>query len=236
MKGEAPPKPSDHAERALVAAILDGQYPPGSVLPGERDLAARLGVTRPPLREAIQRLARDGWFEVAQGKPTRVNDFWAVGGLNVLGKLVQNESHLPPDFVTQLLEVRYHLAPAYTRAAVANAAAEVMDFLGPAADLKDEAAAYARYDWLLHHKLTVCSGNPIYTLILNGFKGFYESVARQYFASPATRAASSAFYQQLASLAGAGDPEAAEALCRRVMRASIQAWENNADTKLLEGE
>jgi GntR family negative regulator for fad regulon and positive regulator of fabA len=150
--------------------------------------------------------------------------------------LVQYESHLPPDFVTQLLEVRYHLAPAYTRAAVDNAAAEVKEFLGPAAELKDEAAVYARYDWLLHHKLTVCSGNPIYTLILNGFKGFYESVARQYFASPATRAASSAFYQQLASIAAAGDPEAAEALCRRVMRASIQAWESNANTVLTEGE
>lgn len=230
MKRDAPPKPSDHAESALVAAILDGQYPPGSLLPGERELATELGVTRPTLREAIQRLARDGWFTVAHGKPTRVNNFWEMGGLNVLSKLVQHESYLPPDFVTRLLEVRFHLAPAYTRAAVANAAVDVAKFLEAGAGLEDEAAAFARFDWLLHHKLTLCSGNPIYTLILNGFKGFYESVARQYFASSSTRAASSAFYRELASIAIAGEPDAAETLCRQVMLASIRAWENNANS------
>jgi GntR family negative regulator for fad regulon and positive regulator of fabA len=230
MKWDAPAKPSGHVESALVAAILDGHYPPGSILPGERALAAQFGVTRPTLREAIQRLARDGWLTVAHGKPTRVNDFWQVGGLNVLGKLVEHESHLPPDFIVQLLEVRYHLAPAYTRAAIANASPAVADFLAPAADLADEPAAYARFDWLLHHTLTVCSGNPIYTLILNGFKGFYESVARQYFEPAATRAASAAFYRELRLIALAGDSDAAEALCRRVMQASIRAWENGAST------
>lgn len=49
-------RPSEHAESALVTAILDGEFPPGSALPGERVLAGQLGVTRPTLREAIQRL------------------------------------------------------------------------------------------------------------------------------------------------------------------------------------
>jgi GntR family negative regulator for fad regulon and positive regulator of fabA len=219
-----------------VAAILDGTYPPGSILPGERALAAHFGVTRPTLREAIQRLARDGWLTVAHGKPTQVNDFWKAGGLNVLGKLVEHEAHLPPDFIAQLLEVRFHLAPAYTRAAIANASPAVAGFLAPAADLEDEPTAYARYDWLLHHTLTVNSGNPIYTLILNGFKGFYESVARQYFAPASTRAASAAFYKELRLIALAGDPGAAEALCRRVMLASIRAWESHASVGQSEGE
>src|SRR5690606_10921121 len=103
-----------------------GQFPPGSSLPGERTLASDLGVTRPPLREAIQRLARDGWLTVAHGKPTVVNNFWTEGGLNVLGKLVEHhQSGLPPQFISQLLEVRLHLAPAYMRAAVFRAAPQV---------------------------------------------------------------------------------------------------------------
>jgi GntR family negative regulator for fad regulon and positive regulator of fabA len=228
MKWNAPSKPSGYAESALVAAILDGQYPPGSILPGERTLAAQFGVTGPTLREAIQRLARDGWLTVAHGKPTQVNDFWKVGGLNVLSKLVEYEAHLPPDFVVQLLEVRYHLAPAYTRAAVAHAATAVADFLAPATDLEDDPAVYAHFDWRLHHKLTICSGNPIYTLILNGFSGFYESVARRYFAAAHTRRASAAFYRELRLTAVAGDPDAAEDLCRRVMLASIQLWQSDA--------
>jgi len=43
----------------LRSAILYGSLPPGSQL-GEADLAARLGVSRGPLREAMQRLVQEG--------------------------------------------------------------------------------------------------------------------------------------------------------------------------------
>ena len=59
---EKPPVPvqmSAYVEQALLTAILDGTYPPGTALPNERELAAQLQVTRPTLREALQRLARD---------------------------------------------------------------------------------------------------------------------------------------------------------------------------------
>lgn len=219
-----PQRPSEYVESALVDAILEGRYPPGSCLPGERQLAAQLGVTRPTLREAIQRLTRDGWLTVAHGKATAVNDFWSEGGLNVLGKLVEHPANLPGDFIGQLLEVRLHLAPAYTRAAVERASPQIAGFLVEQARLGDDPAAYARFDWLLHHRLTVCSGNPIYTLILNGFRGFYEEVARRYFAPAEARAVSADFYRQLGDVAAAADGPAAETLCRRVMEASLELW------------
>ncbi|NLC12537.1 MAG: GntR family transcriptional regulator, partial [Chloroflexi bacterium] len=53
-----PQKPTDLAEKQLLAAILDGSFPIGSLLPPERELAQSLGITRPTLREALQRLAR----------------------------------------------------------------------------------------------------------------------------------------------------------------------------------
>ena len=223
----APARPRAHAESVLLASILDGTFPPGTTLPGERTLAAQLGVTRPTLREALQRLARDGWLTVAHGKPTLVNNFWEEGGLNVLGKLVEHPAHLPPDFIDQLLEVRLHLAPAYTRAAVARAAPELAAFLGAAEGLADP-ADFARFDWQLHHLLTVRSGNPIYTLILNGFRGFYEDIARRYFAAAEARQLSRRFYSDLRDAARAADAGAAEALCRAVMAESIVTWEGRA--------
>ncbi|MFO7662874.1 MAG: GntR family transcriptional regulator, partial [Chloroflexota bacterium] len=153
----APAKPREHAEGLLLEAILDGTYPFGSPLPGERDLAAQLGVTRPTLREVIQRLARDGWLTVSQGKQTVVNNFWEEGGLNVLSKLVEHQSHLPPHFVTRLLEVRLLLAPAYTRAAIEVAGNELAVYLERASVLEDVASAYAKFDWLLHRLLTIRS-------------------------------------------------------------------------------
>lgn len=226
----APTRPAVHAEHALVNAFLDGSFPPGCTLPGERDLAAQLGVTRPTLREALQRLARDGWLTIQQGKATLVNDFWREGGLNVLGALVQHGNHLPADFIPNLLEVRLYLAPAYTRASIEQAAGQVTNLLEEAVDLEDTPAAFAAFDWKLHHSLTVSSGNPVYTLILNGFAGFYETMACRYFAMPQARAASRAFYASLLEAARAGDAEGAEGLARKVMQDSISLWRRSRET------
>jgi len=221
----APQKPNGYAEQSLVQAILEGTFPPGSTLPGERRLAEQLGITRPTLREAIQRLSRDGWLTVQQGKSTVVNNYWQDGGLNVLEALVAYPAYLPRGFITNLLEVRLNLAPAYARAAVGHAPTAVAAFLASHQTLADETAVFAAYDWQLHRHLTIQSGNAIYTLILNGFTGFYEQLARLYFASAAARERSRTFYADLYTAAQQGDAALAEALTRATMAESIQLWQ-----------
>ncbi|NHZ71622.1 MAG: fatty acid metabolism transcriptional regulator FadR [Aquificales bacterium] len=221
----APQRPNDYAEHTLVNAILEGDFPPGSTLPGERTLAAELGVTRPTLREAIQRLTRDGWLTVQQGKPTRINDYWRDGGLNVLGALVHYPNHLPPGFITNLLEVRLDLAPAYTRAAINNGNGAVVDFLKKHTDLADETAVYATYDWQLHRHLAIQSGNPIYILILNGFTDFHEQISHVYFSAPESRARSRMFYAALLETAVAQNADRAEIICREMMQESVDLWQ-----------
>lgn len=223
-------RPAAHAEHALVSAILSGDYPAGAALPAERELAGQLGVTRPTLREALQRLARDGWVTIQQGKPTVVNDFWREGGLGVLNALAHphNSAGIPVDFIPNLLEVRYHLAPVYTEAAVRVApdAAIVLLHTMPAADAVP--ADFADFDWHLQHGLTVACGNPIYTLILNGFAGFYQLAARRYFHSAAARALSYQFYEELLAAAEHHAPVAAAQLTRTVMQASMTLWQQLA--------
>lgn len=223
-----PQQPAAYAEQALITAILDGTYPPGSTLPGERALASQLGVTRPTLREALQRLERDGWLTIAQGKPTLVNDYWRAGGLNVLSGLVRYGDRLPPGFITRLLEVRLVMAPAYARAAVANSAPAVAGYLAGHEQLNEAPEAFAHYDWGLHHTLTVASGNPVYTLILNGFAGFYEQVARDYFVPAEARAASRAYYAALLAAAQRADADEAERATQAVMEQSIELWKRVA--------
>lgn len=50
---------SDQVERALRDRILQGRYLPGGRL-NEVEISTELGVSRGPVREAMQRLARDG--------------------------------------------------------------------------------------------------------------------------------------------------------------------------------
>lgn len=52
----------------LATAIRLGVYPLGSTLPGERELAERLGVSRAALREAIAALREAGLVETRRGR------------------------------------------------------------------------------------------------------------------------------------------------------------------------
>jgi GntR family negative regulator for fad regulon and positive regulator of fabA len=221
-----PKKPAVYAEKSLILAILNEDYPPGSVLPAERELASKLGVTRPTLRETLQRLERDGWLTIQQGKPTRVNDYWIEGGLNVLNALVQFAGKIPPDFVPNLLHVRLVLAPAYTRQAVENSPDQVLECLREYMNLNDFPKDFASFDWRLHHALTIASGNPIFTLILNGFAGFYEQMACIYFMQTNARKESREYYQLLYEAAIHNDAILAENITRSVMTKSIVLWES----------
>lgn len=224
---EKPPVPvqmSAYVEQALLTAILDGTYPPGTALPNERELAAQLQVTRPTLREALQRLARDSWLTIQHGKSTIVNDYWHEGGLQVLNALVQYHPHLSSQFVTHLLEVRLAVAPAYTRAAFEHDVQTVTSCLRDALNLPDTPQAFAAFDWRLHRTLATASGNPIYPLLLNSFAGFYERLALLYFAAPGARAKSHSFYRALFTAARQADAPEAERITTATMSESLSLW------------
>ena len=63
--------------RALIAA---GEWPLGSRLPPERDLAAQLGVSRPSVREALIALEVEGLVEVRMGSGIYVKALDATRG------------------------------------------------------------------------------------------------------------------------------------------------------------
>ena len=58
--------------RDLQAAILAGRHQPGSLLPGEHELAESHGVSRSTIRAALDVLERDGLIERKRGTGTRV--------------------------------------------------------------------------------------------------------------------------------------------------------------------
>jgi GntR family negative regulator for fad regulon and positive regulator of fabA len=224
MNWQPPEKPSELAESRLIEAILAGEFPPESNLPAERELATMIGVTRPTLREALQRLARDGWIEIRQGHPTRVRDYMREGQLAVLVAIVSRPENLPADTVPNLLEVRRWLAPAYTAQAIRRAPEQVVQLLEPLTSLPDTPLAFTTSDWQVHHGLSVLSGNPVYTMILNGFAGLYSAVGPRYFTLPAARQASLTYYLALLEAARRREPDLGEEISRQVMIQSIEFW------------
>jgi len=218
-------KPTEIIETRLVKAILMGTFPINSNLPGERELSDSLGVTRPTLREALQRLERDGWIEIHQGKPTRVRDYWKEGRLGVLNSLALHLDYLPNNFVPNLLAVRLAMAPMYASLAVKKAPNEVIDYLNDRNDLRDSPEAFSCFDWELHHRLSLLSSNPVFAMILNSFEDLYLKLAPLYFSIPEARQRSLTYYQDFAEAAEKMDMILVKTLTEEVMQDSIIFWQ-----------
>ncbi|MFE3441825.1 FadR/GntR family transcriptional regulator [Nocardia sp. NPDC059180] len=91
--------------------VLSGELAPGTALPSERQLAEALGVSRPAVREALQRLSAAGLVAVRQGDATTVLDYRRGAGLEVLPRLLIRSGTLDPAVARSILEARLHNGP-----------------------------------------------------------------------------------------------------------------------------
>ncbi|QFU22561.1 fatty acid metabolism transcriptional regulator FadR [Shewanella eurypsychrophilus] len=217
--------PASFAEKYIVRSIWEDKFPPGTILPAERELSELIGVTRTTLREVLQRLARDGWLTIQHGKPTKVNDIWETSGLNVLETIADLNPAGEPVLLEQLLSARTNISAIYFKGAVRHNPDKVLEALEQLINLSDDPKAYVEFDYQLHHCLAFNSGNPLYVLILNGFKGLYSRVGEDYFAIPKARELAFEFYEALKQLAVDKNHNAIPALMRSYGINSGKVWQ-----------
>ena len=150
--------PAGFAEEYLIESIWKNRFPPGSILPAERELSELIGVTRTTLREVLQRLARDGWLTIRHGKPTQVNNFWETSSLSILEDLVRLDPERLPELVRDLLSARTNISVIFIRAAIKHNPEKVIEILSEAELLVDTKEAYTDYDFRMLHQLAFISG------------------------------------------------------------------------------
>src|SRR5919108_340195 len=133
------------AER-LVIAIQEGTLKPGERLV-ETQLAARLGVSRAPLREALKALEANGIVESRRGRGTYVREVTA-------------------EEVEHMLVVRSVLEGLAARLYAVSATPAMIDQLADLNERIEEAARagetieWRRLDWSFHEQICAFSGNP----------------------------------------------------------------------------
>ena len=198
--------PAGFAEEFIIESIWNSRFPPGSILPAERELSELIGVTRTTLREVLQRLARDGWLTIQHGKPTRVNDFWETSGLNILETLARLDHESVPQLIDNLLSVRTNIATIFISRALRHYPEQSRAVLTDALEAELRGDDYSDIDYRVFRGLAFASGNPIYGLIINGLKGLYTRVGKQYFANPQAKERAHEFYTTLYKLC---DPQTA---------------------------
>jgi len=99
------PRISDIIVQRLEEMILEGTFKPGQRLPPERELAKQFEVSRPSLREAVQKLAARGLLVSRQGGGTFVSE--DLGGSFSDPLLELFRTH--PEAQYDLLEFRHAL-------------------------------------------------------------------------------------------------------------------------------
>lgn len=104
---------ADEAADLLRKEILTGELPAGTMLPGERDLSERLGVSRLTLRSALANLQAQGLIEKVHGAGNRVLDYRESGGIELiahLARLAMDGGDMPMKLFADLLEFRRLIA------------------------------------------------------------------------------------------------------------------------------
>jgi DNA-binding FadR family transcriptional regulator len=113
--------PDDVFEQ-LLGEVVDGSLGPGDALPRQRRLAELLGVSRPAVREALQRLSATRLVEVKHGGATTVRDYQRYAGLDLLPRLLVRQGELDPDTARSIVEARFAIAPEVSRLAARRSA------------------------------------------------------------------------------------------------------------------
>jgi GntR family transcriptional regulator, negative regulator for fad regulon and positive regulator of fabA len=215
---------SEKITKQLIRSILEQEWATNDSLPPERELATHYQVGRPTIREALQRLERDGWITIRKGAPAIVNDYWKHGNLTTIVNILQHHADIPDEFIVYMLELRITLTPAYVRDALLHHRLQIISLFIPLQELTDDPQSYADFDWKLQKSIADLSPNPIFLLILNSFQDIYGKMAEKYFLEPSHRQTSKAYYEQFLEATLKGDLDHAESLTKQMMATSLELW------------
>lgn len=159
------PSATNAAIEELRRLVASGAIVPGDKVPPERELAARLGVSRSSIREAVRELSALGVLEARRGDGTYIaesppDDLLAPLEFTLLGD---------SDAILQLADLRLLLEPYAAGAAAARITPEQLEVLEAALRQYEvevmsgepDANVLIKADELIHDTLIEATGNPL---------------------------------------------------------------------------
>lgn len=163
----------EQVSEKIREGIRSGHFSADTRLPSERELAARFGVGRPAVREAIGALQNEGLVLTKPNSGTYVAPMAAEMLANAanrsLSDAASNVEQAPSDFSpSATLDVRLILEPAIARRAAAgaqrdNQAERYLDQMETVTDINDPAqrALWNNSDRLFHRQLSAMTGDAL---------------------------------------------------------------------------
>jgi DNA-binding FadR family transcriptional regulator len=212
----------DEIYERLSARILNGEMRPGDALPAELEIAQTLGVSRPAVREALNRLAASRLVSMRHSGAKRVLDFRRAAGLELLSSLlVDQDGRVDPEVVRSVMEMRSAVGPDVARLAAARRDRALVAALrglvermrAAAGDLE---ALQDLADEFWSH-LVDGSANVAYRLAYNSLRASYDRVRRLVTQVLASEIADIESYAEIAECVARSEAAKAQSLSRRLL-------------------
>ena len=210
----------------LLDEVVEGGLAAGDSLPSERQLAEMLGVSRPAVREALQRMSQTRLVEVRHGGATTVRDFRRYAGMDLLPRLLVRRGKLDASVARSVLEARLAIGPAVAALAAARGgstlAATLTETLDRLAGTDDdvERQVHALEFW---DRVVDAADSMVFRLMFNSLRAAYEPALEALAPLMAEEVGQVDAYRVLTSALGTGDPETARAAADRVLRPATES-------------
>jgi GntR family transcriptional repressor for pyruvate dehydrogenase complex len=200
--------------------IAEESLRPGDKLPGEREMAGRMGVSRTVVREAIRVLGVRGLIVVKSGCGTYVQEpstREAAASIERLLKLHQaGEPFVHIHEVRQTIEVE--TAGLAAERATDEDVARLQDTIDGMSASKHDLDAYIKYDHAFHEGLAEATHNSLFNVLLGPISDILQQVILISVQAPGALDAGLAHHQKILAQVRQRDPEAAKQAMREHLK------------------
>jgi len=229
---------SNHAEvaRSIGVDIIAGRYAEGMRLPGDAELTAMFGVSRPVLRESVKTLVAKGLLSTKArvGTVVRERGAWNMFDADVLAWHL--DAGIGKQFLGDLAEIRLAVEPrAAALAAARRSETDILELKRSMDRMRQEASdsiGFADADLALHIAVANASGN----LFMRSIGNVIEAALRASFllsapVDPADRETVLLWHQRIVDGIASGDGDLAARAMVEVIHNGMRRHERSADVR-----
>jgi DNA-binding FadR family transcriptional regulator len=207
----------------LLDRIVAGEFPPGTVVPGELELSAKHEVSRMTVREAMKTLQAQQILSVERGRGTFVNPLNRWASLEAVLRAA-SEGEKDAAAAVQLIELRRMLETGACELAASRISAKDVDRLRGHVDAmqtaheKNDVAAFVEADLAFHDVILHASGNVFVAVLFEPLQRVLEARRTQTSKVPEIQEHAIGHHRNILDALAAGSPDKA----RQAMDAHMQ--------------
>lgn len=163
--------------------IIDNNLESGTPIPPERELAEKIGVSRPSLREALRVAQAQGLIEITRGKRPQVAKPSSSAATEIMALTLRRSGNVFKDLVVVRQGLEIQIAQLAAKNATEEGIQKLEENIRVMEENIEDETIYVKQDLAFHNLLVKMSSNVVFEIIMSSvsellFKGREASVRK----------------------------------------------------------